>query len=103
MRRPTLLLLILLTLAAASPKKKSGPAAAAPNAVPHAIAQFMRTMSNDGLRQVTFRATAHGTRFFIEEPSGVTVYRFENGSYVKETFVRNAKLAATVKKYSNRQ
>lgn len=102
MRRPTLLLLVLLLLTAASPKKKTPPVIHAPAAVPHAIALFLRTMSNDGARQVTFRATAHGTRFFIEEPSGVTVYRFNNGNYVKETFTRGAKLAATVKKYAGR-
>jgi hypothetical protein len=104
--RPTATILLLcacLTLVAASPKKKSGPAINAPDAVPHTIALFLRSMSKDGARQVTFRANAHGTRFFIEEPAGVTVYRFNNGNYVKETFVRGAKLPATVRKYSGRQ
>ena len=98
---PLLLFVAGLTLVAASPKK-APPVTAAPDAVPHSVALFLRSISRDGARQVTFRATAQGTRFFIEEPNGVTVYRFENGQYVKDTFVRNATLVATVKKYSGR-
>lgn len=96
-------LFVCLSVYAASPKKKaSTPSVAAPDAVPHSIAQFLRSMSRDGVRQVTFRATSNGTRFFIEEPNGVTVYRFVNGTYVKEEFRRGAKLGATVKRYSGR-
>ena len=29
-----------------------------------------------------------GVRFFFEEPGGVTVYRFDNGKYIKEEFLR---------------
>jgi hypothetical protein len=101
MRRAfAVVLFACLTVSAASPKKKGAtPLIHAPDVVPHSVAQFLRGMSRDGERQVTFRATANGTRFFIEEPSGVTVYHFSNGTYVKEEFRRGAKLAATVKRY----
>jgi hypothetical protein len=104
MRRALVLVLFAcLTVSAASQKKKpAGPVIDAPDVVPHAVAQFLRGMSRDGARQVTFRASATGTRFFIEEPSGVTVYHFSNGTYVKEEFRRGAKLAATIKRYAGK-
>lgn len=49
---------------------------------------------------MTFKARAYGTRFFFEEPSGVTVYRFANGQYVKEEFLGGVKLERAVKKYA---
>jgi hypothetical protein len=73
-----LALVVALSLSAATPKKKS-PASIAPDAVPHQIALFLGTLCNEGGRQVTFKARAHGVRFFFEEPMGVTVYRFEKG------------------------
>ncbi|HEX8255873.1 MAG TPA: hypothetical protein VF846_22225 [Thermoanaerobaculia bacterium] len=98
------LLLVTFSLSAAAPKKKSTtPVTNAPDSVPHSIAQFLRTTSRDGARQVTFRATAIGTRFFFEEPSGVTVYAYRNGNYVKEEFLRGVKLAAATKRYANRR
>jgi len=104
MRRALVFVLFAcLSVSAASPKKKvtaAAPVINAPDVVPHPVAQFLRGMSRDGVRQVSFRATATGTRFFLEEPSGVTVYRFTNGTYVKEEFRRGAKLAATVKRYA---
>lgn len=99
MRRSAILLLfVTLTLSAAAPKR----AVTAPAEVPHAIAQFLRTMSRDGARSVTFKATASGTRFFFEEAGGVTVYRFANGKYVKETFLAGTKLPAAVKRYATK-
>jgi hypothetical protein len=72
-----LLLSLALTLPAAPAKKKAAPpaapAVAAPEHVPHPMALFLASMSKDGKRQVTFRASAFGTHFFVEEPSGVTV------------------------------
>ena len=102
MRRIAVLLLLLtLTLSAAPPKKKStSPAPVAPPDVPHAMAQFLRTLSKDGKRSVTFKATAVGTRFFFEEPQGVTVYRYTDGNYVKETFVKGGKLPTVVKRFA---
>jgi hypothetical protein len=102
MRRTAIVLLfVTLSLSAAAPKKK--PAATfAPADIPHPIAQFLRSMSKDGGRAVTFKASASGTRFFFEEASGVTVYKFVNGKYVKETFVAGTKLAAVVKRYAGK-
>ena len=100
MRRLTVVLLATFFLLGAAPKKSSPPPSpAAPDVVPHQIALFLGTLTKDGARQVSLRATAVGTRFFLEEPTGVTVYRFENGGYVKEEFLRKAKLAAAIKKY----
>ncbi|HYC58214.1 MAG TPA: hypothetical protein VEK79_01480 [Thermoanaerobaculia bacterium] len=96
-----LLLLMTLTVAAATPKKKT-PAIIAPDDVPHSIAQFMRSLSRDGARSVTFKATSTGQRFFFEEAAGVTVYRYKNGHYVREAFLLNVKLATAVKRYAKR-
>jgi hypothetical protein len=92
-------LMLALSLVAATPKPPT-PARIAPDAVPHDIAQFLRGLSRDGNRQVTFKATAVGTRFFFEETGGVTVYRFTNGKYVREEFLRASTLANAVKKYA---
>jgi hypothetical protein len=102
MRRTATLLLLLMTItvASAAPKKKSAPVPVAPDAVPHSIAQFLRGLSRDGARNVTFKATATGTRFFFEEGGGVTVYRYQNGTYVKETFLRGVTLKNAVKRYA---
>ncbi|MGN6183217.1 MAG: hypothetical protein ACTHQM_06130 [Thermoanaerobaculia bacterium] len=98
-----LLLLLTLSVSAATPKKAKQPVTNAPDAVPHSIALFLGSMSNQGGRSVTFKATAIGTRFFYEEPGkGVTVYRFVNGSYVKEEYLRNATLDRAVKRYAKK-
>jgi hypothetical protein len=102
MRKLLLSALAALLLIAAAPKKKSGPAPAAPSTISHTNALFLGDLSNDGKKQITFRATAVGTRFFFEEPAGVTVYRYANGNYVKEEFVRNAKIPSVVKRYAKR-
>jgi len=101
-RRVAVLLFVLavtLPLAATAPRRRP-PVTLAPDAVPHAIALFLGTLSRDGGRQVTFKATAVGMRFFFEEPSGVTVYVFNNGRYVKEEFLRGYGLNKAVKRYS---
>lgn len=92
-------LTLVLSLVAATPKKPT-PARLAPEALPHEIAQFLRHMSRDGSRQVTFKATAVGTRFFFEETGGVTVYRFDKGKYVRDVFLPGSTLAKAVKKYA---
>jgi hypothetical protein len=101
MRRLLVLLLLLLVvpLAGAPPKKPAAPVPLAPPTFPHHIAMFLTAMSHDGARAVTFKATAIGTRFFFEEGSGVTVYVFRNGEYVKETFLANTTLAKATKRY----
>jgi hypothetical protein len=96
---PFLSLMLVLSLVAATPKRPA-PVRLAPDALPHDIAQFLRGLSRDGSRQVTFKATAVGTRYFFEEPGGVTVYRFQNGQYVREQFLGGSTLAKAVKKYA---
>ena len=96
------LLLVGLSMTAAPAKKKKAPTVAAPDAVPHTIAMFLGTMSRQGDRQVTFKATAVGTRFFFEEPAGVTVYRFDGSGYVREEFVRGGTLPRVVKRYAKK-
>ena len=100
MKRAFITLLLIATIAlTAAPKK---PAPIAPAAVDHPIALFLNQLSNSGKRQVTFKASAIGTRFFFEETSGVTVYRFEGGKYVKEKFLPGSKLPAAMKRYAAR-
>jgi hypothetical protein len=94
-RIATLLVIAALSLAAA-PKKRTP---VAPAAVAHPIALFLNDLSAEGKRQVTFRASALGTRFYFEEPSGVTVYRFADGQYVKEIFLPGVNLAIAMKRY----
>jgi hypothetical protein len=90
--------LLTLSLSAATPKKKAA-ATLAPDDIAHPMALFLRSLSRDGARTVTFRASATGTHFFLEEPSGVTVYRYANGHYLKETFLGGTKLEPAMKKY----
>lgn len=106
MRRTAIFVLfVTLSLSAAAPKKPTPPArppSIAPADIPHPIAQFLRSLSKDGSRTVTFKASATGTRFFFEEASGVTVYRYVNGKYVKETFLAGKKLPTVVKQYAKK-
>ena len=100
---------LTLPLLAAAPKKSSKSSSkkktpppvvhVSPDQIPHNIALFLRTISSDGKRAVTFKATAVGTRFFFEENGSVTVYRYENGVYVRERYAKGVKLPAAVKKY----
>jgi hypothetical protein len=100
MRKTAVLAVLVLGLSsvAAAPQ----PDSVAPQAVPHSIAMFLDELSNDGRREVTFKASAVGMRFFFEEPAGVTVYRFKNGRYVREAFVHNANLTSAMTLYASR-
>jgi len=102
MRRIAIVLLLLtLSLSAATPKKEQPTGSAyVPAEVPHAVAQFLRGMSKDGARSVTFKASATGTHFFFEDAAGVTVYQFTNGHYTKTAFLPGTKLSAAMKKYA---
>ncbi len=110
--RKLLLLLLVVTVSvfAAAPKKSTKtkaktpppPAAVAPAEFTHPMALFLKELSKGGTREVTFRATAVGTRFFFEEKTGVTVYHFSGNKYVKETFLQGSTLAKAVKKYEGR-
>ena len=96
------ILILALTLSGAPAKKKTTPAAIAPPEVPHSIALFLGSLSNNGSKQVTFKATAVGMRVFFEEPTGVTVYRYDRGRYVKEEFVRSGTLTRVVQRYAKK-
>ena len=100
MRKVAVLLLLIAIGVSAAPTKT--PQTVAPEAVPHSIALFLGNLSNDGGRAVTFKAMAVGTRFFFEEPGGVTVYKFAGGRYVKVEFLRNFTLNRAVKKYAKK-
>ena len=104
MRKLAGVVALVLLLVAASPKKKAAapPPPAAPDVVPHSIALFLGSLSKDGARQITFKAAAMGTRFYFEEPTGVTVYRYDRGHYVKEEFLKGVKLAAAMKKHAQK-
>jgi len=72
----------------------------APPTIPHPMAMYLQSLSNDGKDKVTYRASAVGTHFFLEEPAGVTVYVYEESvGYRKETFLKGATLAKAMKKY----
>jgi hypothetical protein len=72
----------------------------APPTIPHPMAMYLQSLSNDGKDKVTFRAAAIGTHFFLEEPAGVTVYVYEESvGYRKESFLKGSTLAKAMKKY----
>jgi len=86
-------LLLAVTVAAAAKT-------VAPPTIPHPIAMYLQGLSNDGKQAVTFRASAVGTHFFLEEPAGVTVYVYdETVGYKKEAFLKGSTLAKAMKKY----
>jgi len=88
--------LILFAAVSAAPAKTN-----APEVIPHGTALFLASMSNDGKEKVTFRAQALGTRYFFEEPGGVSVYSYDGAVYRRETFLKGTTLAKAMKKYSN--
>jgi hypothetical protein len=95
MRLHNLFIAVLFAVTAAAAAKTI-----APPTIPHPMAMYLQTLSNDGKDKVTFRASAVGTHFFLEEPAGVTVYVYEESvGYRKETFLKGATLAKAMKKY----
>ena len=101
--RKTIFVLLLATalpLFAAPARKAAAPASVAPKEMPHPMALFLASLSGDGKQEVRFKATAVGMRFYFEEPTGVTVYVWDNGGYHKEEFLKGMKLAKAVKRYS---
>ena len=95
MRLHNLFIAVLLAVTIAAAAKTIAPAT-----IPHPMAMYLQTLSNDGKDKVTFRASAIGTHFFLEEPSGVTVYVYEESvGYRKEAFLKGATLAKAMKKY----
>jgi hypothetical protein len=105
-RRFAAALSIALLFVAATPKKKkpvAAPVAAphliAPDTVPHAQAMYLAGLSKDGKEKVTFKAAAYGKHFFLEEPSGVTVYVYDGSGYRRQTFLPKLTLEQAMKKY----
>jgi hypothetical protein len=95
MRLHNLFIAVLFAITVAAAAKT-----VAPPTIPHPMAMYLQTLSNDGKDKVTFRASAIGTHFFLEEPGGVTVYVYEESvGYRKETFLKGATLAKAMKKY----
>ena len=92
--------LIAVTLLLVSTTLIAAPKPIAPDSLPHSSALFLAGLSNDGKRTVTYKAMARNTRFFLEEPAGVTVYVYDGDGYRKEAFLRGVKLDRAVKKYS---
>ena len=92
--------LIAITLLFVSSTLLAAPKPIAPDSLAHSSALFLASLSNDGKRTVTYKAMARNTRFFLEEPAGVTVYVYDGNGYRKETFLRGAKLEKAVRKYS---
>jgi hypothetical protein len=89
-----------VTALAAPPPKAIVPKTIAPATIPHPIAMYLSGLSKEGQQQVTFRASAAGTHFFLEEAAGVTVYTYdETVGYRKETFLKGYSLAKAMKKY----
>ena len=95
MRLHNLFIAVLLAVSVAAAARTI-----APPTIPHPMAMYLQSLSNDGKEKVTFRASAIGTHFFLEEPSGVTVYVYEESvGYKKEVFLKGATLAMAMKKY----
>jgi len=94
------LFVIALFIAAVTASAAAPPKTVAPATIPHPMAMYLNGLSKDGKQQVTFRSAAIGTHFFLEEPSGVTVYNYdETVGYRKETFLKGSTLAKAMKKY----
>ena len=84
------------SLLAAAPKP------VAPESIPHSDAMFLSSLSNSGARSVTFKATARGTYFFLEESAGVTVYVYDGVGYRREKFLKGATLEKAVRAYTKK-
>lgn len=92
-----LLLLLAFPLLAAAPAKP--PRTVAPRSIAHGNAMFLASLCNDGKKKITIKALAIGTRFFLEEPAGVTVYAFDGNGYQKENFFKGLTIDQAMKKY----
>lgn len=87
----------------AAPVGKPAPVSRlAPPSVPHPVAMFLANWTQEGKHEVSFKAVASGTRFFLEDRSGVSVYRFEGSGYVGEIFLPKASLASARKRFSGK-
>jgi hypothetical protein len=89
----------LLLFASAMTAIAQTPKRVAPEIIPHPTALFLATLSGDGRQQVVFKAAAMGTHFYLEEPTGVTVYYYDGRGYRKQTFLKGYTLTRAIKKY----
>ena len=74
----------------------------APPSLPHPTAMFLASWSQEGKREVSFKAVASGTRFFVEDRTGVSVYRFDGSGYAGEIFLPKATLATARKRFAGK-
>lgn len=92
-------LLAATTAFAAAPKPKT----VAPDLLAHANAMFLNSLSNGGKSRISLKAAAIGTRFFLEEPAGVSVYFYDGHNYRREAFLKGATLEKAMKSYAKRR
>ena len=90
-----LALLVASTAIAAAPPRR-----VAPDVISHPTAMFLATLSGDGRQEVTFKAAAMGTHFFLEQPGGVTVYGFDGVGYRRQAYLKGSTLTKAIKKYA---
>lgn len=64
---------------------------------------FLTSLCEKGTRRVTFKAAADGTRFFLEESSGVTVYLYNGIDYRRDAFLKRSTLAKAMKAYAKKR
>jgi hypothetical protein len=95
-RAVAVVLLAAATAFAAPPPK---PKIVAPDVFPHPTAMLLNSLSNGGKSRVSFRAAAVGTRFFFEEPAGVSVYVYDGLNYRREAFLKKTTLEKAMKAY----
>ena len=93
--------LAVLCAAAAPPiGPPKPPKLVAPDSFPHSVALFLSSLSSDGQQRVQFKAAAFGTRFFFEEPTGVSVYQFDGIGYRRQSFLKGNTLGQVLAKYN---
>jgi hypothetical protein len=88
----------LVVLCAATPPPAK-PKTVAPDTFPHAVAMFLSGLSSDGKQRVAFKASAIGTHFFFEEPTGVSVYVFDGVGYRRQSFLKGNTLGQALAKF----
>jgi hypothetical protein len=82
------------------PNPQPQPKLVAPDSFPHAVALFLSSLSSGGQQRVQFKAAALGTRFFFEEPTGVSVYQFDGVGYRRQSFLKGNTLGQALAKYN---
>lgn len=89
----------LATAALAAPAPPKRVPTVAPSSIAHGNAMFLASLCGAGKKKITIKAMAIGTRFFLEEPVGVTVYAFDGNGYQKENFFKGLSMDQAVRKY----